>query len=634
MTLQQILTRYWGYSVFRPLQEEIIQSVLNGKDTLALLPTGGGKSICFQVPALAQEGICIVVSPLIALMKDQVESLRKKGIKAMSIISGMSRQEVDIALDNCIFGDYKFLYLSPERLSSEIVRLRIEKMKVNLFAVDEAHCISQWGYDFRPPYLKIAEVRELHPGVPVLALTATATAEVQVDIQKKLQFKNGSVFKKSFERKNLSYVVLYDEDRYRKTIDILNKVPGSSIIYVRNRRKTKEIAQLLLKNNISADFYHAGLAGSERSNKQTAWIENKIRIMVSTNAFGMGIDKPDVRTVIHLDLPDSPEAYFQEAGRAGRDEKNAYAILFFSENDKDDFEKRMALSFPDADQIKNIYHALGNYLQVPIGSGEGVSYPFAINDFCKNYKLDVLLSYSCLKMLESDGYIAMSDSVYLPSRIHFTLDNMELYKFQVEQPSLDPFIKIILRTYEGVFDDFVKINEKELAVKAGTNEDDVIKKLKYLQRCAVLDYKPLSDEPQIMFTQERIPSKDVRITPETLHHRKKRYLTRAHAMLKYGSTLHQCRSTILLDYFGERKEQRCGNCDYCKERNKLDLNEIEFRNISEKIKSVVTVKRVTLENLVQDLKVNNDNKSLLTIQWLIDNNQLQYVNGNELEWVE
>lgn len=634
MNIHQVLTKYWGFSNFRPLQEDIIQSVLSGNDTLALLPTGGGKSICFQIPALSKEGICIVISPLIALMKDQVENLKKKGIKAMAIISGMSLHEVDVALDNCIFGDYKFLYLSPERLLSEMVRMRIEKMNVNLFAVDEAHCISQWGYDFRPPYMRIAEIRELHPDVPVLALTASAIPEVQKDIQQKLLFRKENIFQRSFERKNLSYLVLYDEDKYQKTITILNKVGGCSIIYVRNRRKTKEIADLLIKNKISADYYHAGLNTAIRHQKQNDWVNNKTRVIVATNAFGMGIDKPDVRTVIHLDLPDSLEAYYQEAGRAGRDEKAAYAISFFSESDKMEMERRLRLTFPSIEQIRNTYQTIANYLQIPTGTGGGVSYNFNIADFSNQYKLNPLVVFNCIKILELDDYVSLSDSVYLPSRIHFVVNNLELYKFQVEQPAYDHFLKTILRSYGGMFDDFVNISENEIATRAGIEVSQVIKNLNYLDKIKILNYISQTDQPQLVFTQPRVESNDVMISKEHLYNRKKRFIERADSVISYVRTLHKCRSMMLLNYFGEKTELRCGTCDYCRERNKLQLNDIEFSSITEKVRSLTIDRSMTLQHLITDLKIANDDKAIKAIQWLLDNDQLRYMEGNELKWME
>ena len=414
MTIQSILFKYWGFSVFRPLQENIIQSVLDGKDTLALMPTGGGKSLCFQVPALLNPGICIVVSPLIALMKDQVENLKEKGIKAIAIFSGMGKREVDIALDNCIYGDIKFLYLSPERLLSELVKERIRYMKVNLIAIDEAHCISQWGYDFRPPYLHLTQLREIHPGIPVLALTATATERVTADIQDKLNFKNGKVFRKSFERLNLSYLVYNEDNKLQKLVSIVKNVKGSGIVYVRNRRETQEIARLLNLEGIMCDFYHAGLDTPLRMKKQTAWKNSEIRIIIATNAFGMGIDKADVRFVIHLDLPESLEAYYQEAGRGGRDEKKSYAVLLYNNSDKAKITKRLDQQYPTIEEIKQIYHHLGNYYQLAYGAGEGLSLKFDLAEFCNRFKLDAVRTIHAFKFLEHDEYVALSETVFLP----------------------------------------------------------------------------------------------------------------------------------------------------------------------------------------------------------------------------
>ncbi|MEO6850693.1 MAG: ATP-dependent DNA helicase RecQ, partial [Mucilaginibacter sp.] len=413
MTIQEILKHYWNHDSFRPLQEEIIQSVLLGRDTLALLPTGGGKSVCFQVPALAMDGICLVVSPLIALMKDQVENLKAKGIDAVSIVSGMSRREVDIALDNCIYGNVKFLYLSPERLLSELVRERIKYMNVNLIAVDEAHCISQWGYDFRPPYLHIADLRELHPDVPVLALTATATAEVRDDIQQKLLFRLVNVFTQSFERRNISYVVQNEENKLKKMLDIAQGVKGSGIVYVRSRKETEDVAKFFTDNGFKADHYHAGLTMEQRSGKQGSWKNNSTRIIVATNAFGMGIDKPDVRFVIHKDLPESLEAYYQEAGRAGRDDHKAYAVLLYNYADRIKNEKKFLISFPTVDEIKTVYHHLGNYFQLAYGAGWGVSFDIDLSDFCARFKLDPTKTINALKFLEKDEYLAFNESVFL-----------------------------------------------------------------------------------------------------------------------------------------------------------------------------------------------------------------------------
>lgn len=630
-TARQILTRYWGHSVFRPLQEEIIQSVLNNQDTLALLPTGGGKSVCFQVPAMMSEGICIVISPLIALMKDQVENLRKKGIKALAIVSGMNRHEVDVAFDNCTFGNYKFLYLSPERLSGDYTRLRIERMNVNLIAVDEAHCISQWGYDFRPPYLEIERIRELHPDIPVLALTATATPEVVADIQKKLRFKKENVFRKSFERKNLSYIVLYNEDKAAKMLDIIHKVNGSAIVYVRSRKGTKETAALLQQNGITAEFYHAGLKAEERNQKQEKWISGEVRVMVATNAFGMGIDKPDVRLVIHLDMPDSLEAYFQEAGRAGRDEKQSYAILFFGEEEVRAAEKRFELSFPPLETIKNVYHAIGNYLRVPLHTGKGVSYDFDLNDFASHYQLEPLVAYHSIKVLELDGYLSLSESVNLPSRLMFTVNNEQLYKFQVQHSTLDYLIKVILRSYTGLFDEYVKINEKEIAQRANTDIATVIKNLEFLERSGIIEYSKQTNKPQLTFTAERHDQNELRISKDSLHNRKERYRKRQQAIIHYATTLYRCRSAMLLQYFGEELTQRCGTCDYCRSRNKLLVSDDQFDLISEKVLQMIKIKPCTLDTLLHELKIGNEDQALSVIQWMVDNHQIEYSSENRNE---
>lgn len=467
MDILGILRKYWGYGAFRPLQENIIQSVLAGRDTLALMPTGGGKSICFQVPALAQDGICIVVTPLIALMKDQVENLKERGITAVAIYSGMRKREVDIALDNCIYGPVKFLYLSPERLTSEMVRERIRHMRVNLFAIDEAHCISQWGYDFRPPYLQLSDLRELHPDVPYLALTATATPDVVTDIQEKLGFRNGVVLKKSFYRENLAYMVLHEEDKQRRMLRIIRKLGGSGIVYVRNRRETQETARFLVNEGISADFYHAGLPSEERTAKQDNWKAGHTRVIVATNAFGMGIDKADVRFVIHLEPPDSLEAYYQEAGRAGRDGKKAHAVLLYQDADLTQLKKNFQDSFPSVASIRKVYQYLGNYFQLAYGAGENLTLDFDIGEFCQRYQLETIPVLNALKFLERDGWVLLTESVYLPSRIKFEVPPDELYKFQVENQQLDGFIKMILRAYGGAFDHYIPIREQELSRKFG-----------------------------------------------------------------------------------------------------------------------------------------------------------------------
>ncbi|MBL0342619.1 MAG: RecQ family ATP-dependent DNA helicase [Bacteroidetes bacterium] len=611
--------------VSRPLQEDIIESVLNGIDTLALLPTGGGKSVCFQVPAMAMEGICIVVSPLIALMKDQVENLQAKGIKAVAVFSGMSRDEVDIALDNCIYGHLKFLYLSPERLLSDLVRERIQKMNVCLFAIDEAHCISQWGYDFRPSYMRIAEIRDLHPSVPILALTASATPEVRTDIMKQLAFKKEHLFQKSFARENLNYLCYHMEDKQRKMIEIFSKVRGTGIVYVRNRKRTREYAQLLQQYKISADFYHAGLSAQLRNEKQDQWKSGKTRVMVCTNAFGMGIDKPDVRTVIHMDLPDSPEAYYQEAGRAGRDEKTAYAIVLYNETDIADLKRRQETSFPAIKEIRNVYQAIANYLQVPVDSGMGVSYDFEITKFISNYNFNPITALSCLRVLEAEGLISVSDAVFIPSRVHFKVNNIDLYTFQVTNFKYDILIKTILRSAEGVFDEFVKISEPELANKLKITYDQVVSMLTYLHKNDILSYEPRKDSPQLTFTTPREEAVYIDIDEKKYLARKEKYILRSEAVANYVTSKHLCRSMILLNYFGEKATSRCGVCDYCRELNKQEFNEIELDNFRTNINSILKNEGpLNVVALLERSGINDSKKALEMITWMIDQEYLKY----------
>ncbi|MFH1322174.1 MAG: ATP-dependent DNA helicase RecQ [Bacteroidota bacterium] len=639
MTIHQILTKYWGFSKFRPLQEEIINSVLDGKDTLALLPTGGGKSICFQVPALAKEGVCLVISPLIALMKDQVENLKKRGIPATAVFSGMHKNEIDIALDNCIYGKTKLLYLSPERLCSELVRIRIGKMNVNLIAVDEAHCISQWGYDFRPSYLTIADIRKIQPDVPILGLTATATPNVVKDIQKKLLFEKENLFQKSFERKNLAYVVLTEDDKLKRLLKIVNNVRGSGIIYARNRKKTKEIAVFLKKNpdktgkgNISADYYHAGLDSNLRSAKQTAWTKNKCRVIVSTNAFGMGIDKPDVRFVVHFNPPDSLEAYFQEAGRAGRDEKKAFAVLLYNDSDRINFKDLIEISFPSLDEIKNTYQALANYFQLAVGSGEGTCFDFDISDFSDQYNLKILNVFNSIKFLEKEGYITTTDALFMPPKIHFTIKKQKLYEFQVTNKNLDSFIKLLLRSYGGTFDDFVKINEAELAKRANITKKEVINLLKTLDKLQVLTYTPQNKFPQIVFAQPRIDTSDLSISRQNYEERKKQAIERMNAVISYASGSNKCRSQVLLAYFGETDSYRCGICDVCIERNKLQLSQLEFDSVLQQVKPILSSEPKTLTELIDSIKETSEDKAIKVIQWLIDNDKIKYNNDDRLVW--
>lgn len=620
--IHQILTQYWGYSKFRPLQEDIIRSVIEGNDTLALLPTGGGKSMCFQVPALAMEGLCLVISPLIALMKDQEEQLREKGIRAVAIVSGMKRNEVSLAMENCIHGNFKFLYVSPERLMSPHFIESLREMKLNMIAIDEAHCISQWGYDFRPPYLQIAAIREYFPHVPVLALTASATPEVRDDIMVRLNFKKKVVFSKSFARPNISYIVRPTEDKFGHLLKILGSIPGTSIVYVRNRRKTQEIANALLQHKISADFYHAGLDHQTRFERQDRWMKNRTRVIVSTNAFGMGINKPDVRTVIHMDLPDDLESYYQEAGRAGRDEKNAYAVVLYDQADLSDLENRYLNNFPEREAIRRVYHALCNYLQIPLDTGNGISYPFELIPFCQQYKMEPVQTMNCLNVLSLAGYLNYSDGIYLPSRLRIQLKHMELYRFQVEHPNYDPLIKGILRSYAGLFDDYVKFSESELARRINSTPEKVIQLLQSLNEKDVIDYLPSTDKPSITLMQSRVNEKDLMITKQTLEERKERFKIRTEAFLQFLTSEHQCRSILLLSYFGEQNLNRCGTCDYCRERNKVQINDLEMESLLKRLRKLLAIQPLPPDQIPPHFPGIPYETLEAAIRWLLDNGEL------------
>jgi ATP-dependent DNA helicase RecQ len=628
---EKILYQYWGFTSFRAVQQEIIESVYSGKDTLALMPTGGGKSITFQVPAMAKEGLCLVVTPLIALMKDQVENLKKRGIKAAALHSGMKRHELEVTLDNCAYGDYKFLYLSPERLGTDLFRMRLRKMNVNLVAIDESHCISQWGYDFRPSYLKIVELRELLPDVPFLAVTATATPEVVEDIQERLGFTQKHVVKMSFERKNLVYLVRNVEDKNKHLLKIVNGLPGTGVVYVRNRLKTKEIALMLQKEGITADYYHAGLSSEERNAKQDDWQHDRTRIIVSTNAFGMGIDKPDVRFVVHMDLPDSPEAYFQEAGRGGRDGKLAYAILLYNESDKAKVEQRTQTSFPEPEEIKRSYQALCSFLGVAIGAGKGEVYDFNLIEFATAYKFNFAHAFSSLKFLELEGYIELTDELDNPSRIMVTATKNELYKYQVAHAEMDHFIKVLLRNYAGLFNDYVKIDEKHLARISGKQLPEVTESLIKLSRAKIINYIPRKKTPLIIFTEERLDDKNLRISPENYNLRKERYTKRIEAMVNYASGTAKCRSMALLEYFGEKNATRCGKCDVCTSRNELDMSKYQFDQILEQIKTNILTEGKSLEALVDSIKSPPD-KTTRVIRWLLDNKKIVKDSSEFLFW--
>ena len=617
MTIREILQHYWKHDSFRPLQEEIIQSVLLGRDTLALLPTGGGKSVCFQVPALAKDGICIVVSPLIALMKDQVENLKAKGIEAVSIVSGMGKREVDIALDNCIYGPVKFLYLSPERLLSELVQERIRYMNVNLIAVDEAHCISQWGYDFRPPYLHIAHLRELHPGVPVLALTATATSEVRNDIQEKLLFKQANVYQQSYERKNISYVVQQEENKFRKLLDIARGVKGSGIVYVRSRKETFEIAKFYNENGFKADYYHAGLHVEQRSAKQEDWKNNRTPIIVATNAFGMGIDKPDVRFVIHKDLPESLEAYYQEAGRAGRDGQKAYAVMLYNYADRLKNEKKFQANFPLVDEIKMVYHNLANYYQLAFNAGEGISFDLDLSDFCTRFKFDPTKTINALKFLEKDEYLAFNESVFLPSRFRFEVFNEELYNFQIQNSSWDPFIKTLLRSYGGAFENYVRLREHDLAKRSNLSVQQVIAALKQLQEFGVLNYLPQTDQPQVTYLKPRQELKNLYINKRYIEERKATYRKKMEAVFAYAEH-RKCRSQMLLAYFDELNASKCGICDVCLEEKQQLYSVDTADRITDEISHLLIENNLTIGSLITSIKAGTEKERMEAIRLLLD----------------
>jgi ATP-dependent DNA helicase RecQ len=569
--LQAVLRQYWGYDTFRPFQEEAIKTVLNGIDTLVLLPTGGGKSVCFQVPVMAMEGVCIVVTPLIALMKDQVEQLKKRDIPAAAIHSGMSKTEIDITLDNCIHGITKFLYVSPERLRTDIMIARAKQMNVCLLAVDEAHCISAWGYDFRPSYLLIAEFRKLIPGVAVMALTATATEEVRADILDKLEMKNARVFKQSFARANLSYSAFAEESKERKLLQVLKNVAGSAIIYVRTRKRTKDLADWLSRQGISAQSYHAGLPFRERSERQSAWIKNHIRVVVATNAFGMGIDKPDVRAVIHFDLPDNLEAYYQEAGRAGRDEKKAYAVALFNKIDLEELSDSIERKYPSVEVLKRVYQALANYYKIPIGGGEFATFDFDIQEFTGIFGLPVNETHYALKLLEEEGFIQLSENFNDPAKIHFLVDNRQLYDFQIRYKEFDSFIKVILRMYGGeLFTEYVRISESELAQVYFAPEPEVIRKLRFLMERDILIYEPRKDKPQLSFLTPRYDAALLPLNVFEIGKKKERDLSKARSVARYASHEHLCRTLLLLEYFNEFDAQECGVCDNCIKNRRVE----------------------------------------------------------------
>ena len=604
--LLDTLKKYWHYDSFRPMQHEAIESILSGRDTLVLMPTGGGKSIIYQLPTLACDGLCIVVTPLIALMKDQVDSLRKRGISAVAIHSGMTPRQIDIALDNCIYGDVKFLYVAPERLSSEMFRLRVDRMNVTLLAVDEAHCISQWGYDFRPSYLRIADLRRYMPETPVLALTASATPRVAKDIMERLNFAEANVLQASFLRPNLSYSVRHTEDKEGQLMRIINNVPGCGIVYVRMRKTAEQVAQFLTEQGCPASFYHGGLPNAERTMRQDEWVNGKTRIMVATNAFGMGIDKRDVRFVVHYTMSDSLESYYQEAGRAGRDGERSYAVILMSATDNDRIINTFEKEFPDIELIRSIYHDLCSYLGVAIGDGKEASFVFNIFDFCKRYKQPLATVMSAIKLLQLNGYMTLVEDCEHPARLMFMISRDELYNIKMQNEKEEDILRSILRLYTGIFSEFRPIDEMEIAAFSKHSHEEVHALLKHLWRSNIIRYIPTNHDPLIFLDEERLPSRDVYIAPETYSHRKSLMLERFNHLLHYANEEQECRSRIIEKYFCDKMSEPCGICDNCLARKRREKI-ASAPSFDEQILAQLSTEPMTIKELIAQIKGNEQN---------------------------
>ncbi len=622
--LHHILKQYWGFDQFRPLQEEVVQSVLAGKDALVLMPTGGGKSLCYQLPTLAVEGLCLVVSPLIALMKDQVENLRRKNITAFAIYSGLSRKEVINTLKIATESNCRFLYVSPERLESKLFLEYLPGLPISLLAIDEAHCVSQWGYDFRPPYLRIAALRKELPGIPVLALTASATPKVQEDICEKLELKNKLVFRQSFERSNLSYSCFQPPSRINKIQEILTNVPGTAIVYCRSRKRTKEISDQLRALGIASDFYHAGLLQEQRNQRQTDWLNDKIRVIVCTNAFGMGIDKTNVRIVIHADAPECLENYYQEAGRAGRDGNTAYAVLLYEEKDLGDLEEMTVKRYPSIEVIKKVYQAVCNYFQMPSGTAQGDYFDFDLGDLVKKFKLDTWEVLYSLKALEQDGWLAFNEQVFLPPTVTFTIEKNMLYEFEKDHADSEPLIKTLLRSYEGIYDRPTGISEKQLAGWLKKDVEEIKQLLLRLQSFGVLEYHPQKDKPQVLFLRARIPVENLKIDMRGYEERKKLAMDRTRQMIGYITETWLCRSLIIGHYFGDEEIKTCGVCDNCRRKKQTSISREEFDAILHRMLNMVKYEAMEPAILFSKMNDVEEEKSWKILEFLQKENKVEF----------